>query len=288
MSRRFLCFSVVFLLFLAASAFADAPGVYAITGGTIHPVSGPEITNGAVIIRDGLIESVGSAQAIPARCDDHRREGRPHLSRPHRRANVARISECDGAAASRSRGGRCARTRGRCRRRGRRSSPFARRNCRTTTSKRSAPPASRRSSPRRRSASSTASRSALNLGGGTMESRVIRNPAAQQISFNPRPAWTYPDSLMGVISYIRQTFMDAQQYSAARDDLRQESGRLQASRRESVARSARRRAAPRRAGRLHGRQRVDDAARARRSRKEFNVRYDHRRRAAGLRDGATS
>jgi hypothetical protein len=48
-----------------------------------------------------------------------------------------------------------------------------------------------------------------------MESRVIRNPAAQQISFNPRPAWTYPDSLMGVISYIRQTLMDAQQHAAA-------------------------------------------------------------------------
>ena len=40
-------------------------------------------------------------------------------------------------------------------------------------------------------------------------------PAAQQISFNPRPAWTYPDSLMGVISYIRQTLMDAQQHAAA-------------------------------------------------------------------------
>jgi hypothetical protein len=56
----------------------------------------------------------------------------------------------------------------------------------------------------------------LNLGTGNMESRVIRTPAAMQVSFNTRPAWTYPDSLMGVIAYIRQTFLDAQQQVAAR------------------------------------------------------------------------
>ena len=65
MSRRFLCFSLFLLLSFAASAFADAPGVYAITGGTVHPVSGPEIANGVVIIRDGLIESVGANVGIP-------------------------------------------------------------------------------------------------------------------------------------------------------------------------------------------------------------------------------
>src|SRR6266852_1312151 len=54
---------VVFLL--AVPAFADAPGVYAITGGTVHPVSGPEIPNGVVIIRDGLIEAVGANLSIP-------------------------------------------------------------------------------------------------------------------------------------------------------------------------------------------------------------------------------
>src|SRR5204863_318660 len=36
-----------------------------------------------------------------------------------------------------------------------------------------------------------------------------------QVSFNPRAAWTYPDSLMGVISYIKQGFLDAQQNAAA-------------------------------------------------------------------------
>src|SRR5205809_7735293 len=52
-------------VFLAFPAFADVPGVYAITGGTVHPVSGAEIANGVVIIRDGLIEAVGANLAIP-------------------------------------------------------------------------------------------------------------------------------------------------------------------------------------------------------------------------------
>src|SRR5207248_3964725 len=56
----------------------------------------------------------------------------------------------------------------------------------------------------------------LDLGGGNIEQRVVRNAATQQISFSPRPAWTYPDSLMGVISYLRQSFFDTQQYTAAR------------------------------------------------------------------------
>jgi len=56
----------------------------------------------------------------------------------------------------------------------------------------------------------------LNVGGGETASLIVRDPAAQQIAFNPRPAWTFPDSLMGVVAYIKQTFLDAQQYSAAR------------------------------------------------------------------------
>ncbi|HEX8618354.1 MAG TPA: amidohydrolase family protein, partial [Thermoanaerobaculia bacterium] len=57
----------------------------------------------------------------------------------------------------------------------------------------------------------------LNLGAGSTESRVIKSPAALQIGFNPRPTWTYPDSLMGVIAYLRQTFLDAQQHVSARE-----------------------------------------------------------------------
>src|SRR5438270_1627576 len=63
MSRRSVC--CVFVFLLAVPLCADAPGVYAITGGTVHPVSGPAIINGVVIIRDGLIDAVGANLAIP-------------------------------------------------------------------------------------------------------------------------------------------------------------------------------------------------------------------------------
>ncbi len=57
---------VAFLVLLVPLVLhADAPGVYAITGGTVHPASGPEIANGVVIIRNGLIEAVGATVAIP-------------------------------------------------------------------------------------------------------------------------------------------------------------------------------------------------------------------------------
>ena len=42
------------------------PAVYAITNATVVPVSGPRITNGTVIIRDGKIAAVGAGVAVPA------------------------------------------------------------------------------------------------------------------------------------------------------------------------------------------------------------------------------
>src|SRR5689334_11513017 len=64
MSRRSVCF-IAALCLLAVPLSADAPGVYAITGGTVHPVSGAAIANGVVIIRGGLIEAVGANLTIP-------------------------------------------------------------------------------------------------------------------------------------------------------------------------------------------------------------------------------
>src|SRR5205809_6599364 len=64
MSIRSVCFAALYLL--AAPLCAEAPGFFAITGGTVHPVSGAAIPNGVVIIRGGLIESVGANLAIPA------------------------------------------------------------------------------------------------------------------------------------------------------------------------------------------------------------------------------
>lgn len=195
--RRF----VAILLFLSAPAvLADAPGVYAITGGTVHPVSGPPIPNGTVVIRGGLIESVGANASIPADATilDVRgahvypglidaqtflgfaaaKRGDPEPTPDALAARNAKIAE-DDLDAGRAIG---------------------------VTTVVTAP-----------SAGIFNGQSAvLNLGEGPMESRVIKSPAAQQISFKTRRTWTYPDSLMGVIAYIRQTFLDTQQHTAAR------------------------------------------------------------------------
>ncbi len=42
------------------------PTAYAITGATVVPVTGPRITNGTVIIRDGRIAAVGAGLGVPA------------------------------------------------------------------------------------------------------------------------------------------------------------------------------------------------------------------------------
>lgn len=44
---------------------AGGSDFYAIVGGTVHPVSGPEIVNGTVVIRDGVIAAVGEGTQPP-------------------------------------------------------------------------------------------------------------------------------------------------------------------------------------------------------------------------------
>jgi imidazolonepropionase-like amidohydrolase len=50
---------------MAVGASADAPHVYAITGAKIVPVSGPAIASGTVVIRNGMIEAVGPRVTAP-------------------------------------------------------------------------------------------------------------------------------------------------------------------------------------------------------------------------------
>lgn len=215
--RRNVALLISLLLTAPALMFAEAPGVYAITGGTVHPVSGPEITNGTVIIRGGLIEAVGANVAIPpdaATIDATGLHVYPGLidaqtslgfAAPPRRAGFGGGGGGQAAAA--------------------RETPaepqpdsMAIRSVKLSDDDADA----------RRATGVTTVLTAptagifngqsllLNLGRGSVEQNAIKSPAALQVSFNPRPTWTYPDSLMGVITYIRQTFMDAQQHSSAR------------------------------------------------------------------------
>jgi len=211
--RRF----VAFLVFLtAASAFGDAPGVYAITGGTVHPVSGPEIANGVVVIRDGLIESVGGANtAIP------RDATTIDVAGAHVYPGLIDAQTSLGFAAPARRGGGGGGGGGAAA-----AAPdpapdtLALRNVKISDDDAAA----------RRAIGVTTILTApttgvfngqsvmLNLGDGPVESRVIKSPAAMQVAFTPKPGFftAFPNSLMGVIAHLRQTFMDADQHQNAR------------------------------------------------------------------------
>ena len=53
-------------LAVCTSTFVAGAQTIAITGGTVHPVSGPAIPRGVVLIREGKIAAVGADVAIPA------------------------------------------------------------------------------------------------------------------------------------------------------------------------------------------------------------------------------
>ena len=211
LSKRFLtCLAIVAL---AAPLFADAPGVFAITGGTVHPVSGPEIANGTVVIRDGLIEAVGANVAIPSDATVIDAKGK-HVYPGLIDAQTS-IGFPSATPAPRRRGGQ-------------RQTPTE--TLPETTPAFVAMREAKLSDDDVETKRATGVTTILtvpafgifngqsvivDLGEGSMESRVIRSGATQQISFLPRPAWTFPDSLMGVVADIRQTMLDAQQYAAA-------------------------------------------------------------------------
>lgn len=196
--------SLALVVILAAPLLhAAAPGVYAITGGTVHPVSGPPIANGTVVIRNGLIESVGAGIRVPADATTIDATGRhvyPGLIDAHTSLGFATAKGADAAAEPSA-------------------DSLAVRTVKLTdddaTARRRAGVTTIVTAPSRGIFNGQSV--ILNLGSGEIASRVIRSPAAQQISFAPRPTWTYPDSLMGVIAHLRQTFLDAQQHAAARD-----------------------------------------------------------------------
>ena len=64
MSARIRVFSGALAALLVAGAAAAQP--IALVGGTVHPVSGPPIENGTVVMDQGRITAVGAAITPPA------------------------------------------------------------------------------------------------------------------------------------------------------------------------------------------------------------------------------
>jgi imidazolonepropionase-like amidohydrolase len=203
----------VVVLLSSVTAYAEAPGVYALSGATVHPVSGPAVANGVVVIRNGLIEAAGANVAIPPDAtviDVAGMHVYPGLIDAQTSLGFAAAPARRGLGA-----GAAARTQTE-----RPAEPAA-----DSLAARSANISDDDAEARRAIGVTTVvtapssgifnGQSAMVNLGGPIESRVVKSPVALQISFNPRSALTYPDSLMGVVSYIRQTFLDAQQHVAA-------------------------------------------------------------------------
>ena len=199
--RRFVALLVVLC---GPVLFADAPGVYAITGGMVHPASGPPIANGTLVIRNGLIEAVGANVSVPSDATTIDATGM------HVYPGLIDAQTSLGFTAPKSSG------------RERAAEPTA-----DALAIRSVNISDDDAEARRATGVTTiltapaygifnGQSAIVNLGNGEIASRVIKSPAAMQIAFAPRPTWTYPDSLMGVIAYIRQSLLDAQQHAAAR------------------------------------------------------------------------
>lgn len=56
----------------------------------------------------------------------------------------------------------------------------------------------------------------INLAGDRPNQLVVKTPVALRINLTPLPGfWNFPDSLMGVLAYIKQLFLDADQYAKA-------------------------------------------------------------------------
>lgn len=66
MSRLALALLATLTLGFTAATHADTPGVYAIRGARVVPVTGPVLESGTVILRNGLIDGVGPSLSIPS------------------------------------------------------------------------------------------------------------------------------------------------------------------------------------------------------------------------------
>jgi imidazolonepropionase-like amidohydrolase len=195
-------------------AAADAPDVWAITGARIVPVSGPPIEKGTVILRDGLVESVGPSVSVPpdARVIDGagltvypglvdafsfvEEEQKPQTGPPQPpkapdRANPPGVTPARKALDLVRADGRLESTR--------------------TAGITTALVVPKGGIFRGRSA-------LVDMNGATARAMSLRTPVAEHVAFETQGGFAgYPGSLMGVISVIRQELLDAGQYRQAWD-----------------------------------------------------------------------
>lgn len=204
---------------------ADAPHVYAITGARIVTAAGPAIESGTVVIRQGLVDAVGASVAAPP--DARVIDGKGLIVYPglidmsNRAATEAAANAPPQNVRTREeverwKRGQLVQPQQLAARRVRVDAPeLARLAAAGITSVLAVPPGE-----------VFKGQSALvniaapddepQVGGLADERRgriVVRTPVALHVAVPARtPGNAYPQSLMGVIAFVRQTWLDAQHY----------------------------------------------------------------------------
>ena len=237
--KRTLAFAALPLVLAAlwlstpAGAQRGRPGggldVYAITGARIVTVSGPTIERGTVVIRDGLITSVGANVTAPP--DARAIDGTgltvyPGLIDSSTTLAIPRPSPSPGAGGG---GGGLAGLFGQ-------TAPSA--VSPNSTQLPGLQPEILASDVIRpggpeieaaRNAGITAAQTAprgnvflgqsavINLAGDTPQAMIVRSPVALYVGLNPIGGGQYPGSLMGVFSSVRQMLLDARRFREANE-----------------------------------------------------------------------
>jgi imidazolonepropionase-like amidohydrolase len=211
------------------AAQQSASYVYAITGARIVPVSAAAIDNGTIVFRDGIIEAVGSSVNMPAGAVIVQGKGLTvypglidmgssagmDVPPPARAENPPTIEDVERAkmdtllrahlrAADHVNPGAAA---------------LARMAAAGITASLATPPgdAIRGQSALLNTALAPDDPQIGALADERRGAGVLRTPVALHVSLPERPAGgdAYPNSLMGVIAFVRQQFLDAQHYQAA-------------------------------------------------------------------------
>lgn len=219
MTKQILRFSFailsVFLFFGSSIQAQTRADVYAITNAQIVTVSGKVIPKGAVVVRNGLIESVGAAAKIPA--DARVIDGSNLTVYPGFFDTLTKLG-LPAPAAPRPGG------------QGQQTQPQTQPQSNSNYADGLRPELTAEQNLRAGEAQFEAQRNAgfttvltvggddvfngqsavINLAGDSVSAMIVKAPFAEHVSFNTLRGGAFPTSLMGTFAALRQMFLDAQ------------------------------------------------------------------------------
>jgi imidazolonepropionase-like amidohydrolase len=224
--KRFVSFSVVAAGILTLSIVrAEAPHIYAIRGARVVTGVGPALENATVVIRNGLIEAVGANINAPADATVVEAQG---LSVYPGLIDMGTSAGLDVPAPARAAGARTTEDVERAKREAilrpqleaanylKPDPPELKRLAQTGVTTALATPPGDVMGGRSSLVNTFAPPDEPQIGSVADPRRgllVVKTPVALHVAFTQRPQGNaYPNSLMGVIAFVRQSLLDAQHY----------------------------------------------------------------------------